>query len=282
MLPTAFSSRVKTAEQSLPPLQKQLEQTRDLIRALCGNLPNQDIDETFVLSSLHLPPEFPLSLPSKVVEQRPDVRAAEEQIRAANANLGVAIANRLPLFNLTGSEGNTATTIAQTFAPGANYWTLVGNVAGTVFDGGTLLHTQRAADEALVQAAVQYRSTVITAFQNVADTLHAMLSDADSLKAAVVSEHAAKVALDMTQKQSAVGYVNYPTLLVAEQAYQTAEINLVQAQASRFGDTAALFQALGGGWWNRPSYEMAGQERNGAAGGNQALASAGPTSMNTR
>lgn len=253
----AQETALAQAEQALPPLQKQLEQTRDLIRVLVGNLPNQDVDETFTLASLHLPADMPLSLPSNIVDQRPDVRAAEEQLRSANADVGAAIAARLPLFNLSGSEGNTATTIAQTFAPGANFWTLVGSVSGTVFDGGTLLHKQRSADEALVQAAAQYRSTVLTAYQNVADTLHAMLSDADSLKAAVKSEHAAKVALDMTQKQNEVGYVNYPTLLLAEQAYQTAEINLVQAQASRFGDTAALFQALGGGWWNRPAGEMA-------------------------
>jgi NodT family efflux transporter outer membrane factor (OMF) lipoprotein len=249
----AQETALAQAEQALPPLLKQLEQTRDLIRMLAGNLPNEDVGETFTLAALHLPPDLPLSVPSKIIDQRPDVRAAEEQLRSANANAGVAIANRLPQFNLTGSFGDTATTIAQTFAPGANYWTLVGSASQTLFDGGTLFYQQRSADEALVQSAAQYRNTVITAYQNVADTLHAMLSDADSLKAATVSEHAARVTLDMTQRQNAVGYVNYPTLLLAEQAYQTAEINLIQARASRLGDTAALFEALGGGWWNRPA-----------------------------
>jgi len=126
----------------------------------------------------------------------------------------------------------------------------------TIFDRGTLLHKKRAADEALIQAAAQYRSTIITAFQNVADTLHALWSDADSLKAAVVAEDAAKITLDLTQKQQQVGYVNYLILLNAEQAYQTALINLVQAQASRFSDTATLFQALRGGWWNRQEIAM--------------------------
>ncbi len=126
-----------------------------------------------------------------------------------------------------------------------------------MFDGGTLLHKKRAADEALIQSAAQYRSTVIMAFQNVADTLHALLADADALKAAVASEQAAKVTLDLTQRQSQAGYVNYLTVLTAEQTYQTAVINRVQAQANRFSDTAALFQALGGGWWHRTDQQTA-------------------------
>jgi NodT family efflux transporter outer membrane factor (OMF) lipoprotein len=252
----AQEAALAAVEQTLPPLQKQLEQTRDLLRALVGNLPNQDVEEACQLTSLHLPEDLPLSLPSKIVEQRPDVRAAEEQMRSANAQVGVAIANRLPQFNLTGAYGGIATEFLEISSPGAGFWTLTGNVAQTLFDGNTLLHRQRAADEALVQSAAQYRSTVITAFQNVADTLHALLSDADSLKAAVTAERAAKVTLDMTQRQSEVGYVNYLTLLSAQQTYQTALINLVQAQATRFGDTAALFQALGGGWWNRPPDEL--------------------------
>ena len=258
----AQEAALAAVEQTLPPLQKQLEQTRDLIRALVGNLPNEDVDEKFTLSSLHLPEDLPVSLPSKIIEQRPDVRAAEEQMRSANANVGAAIAARLPQFTLTGTNGLTATSFLQMFYPGAGYWTLTGNIAQPLFDAGTLLHKERAADEALVQSAAQYRSTVITAFQNVADTLHALLSDADSLKAAAAAEHAAKVTLDLTQKQSQVGYVNYLTLLSAEQAYQTALINLVQAQASRFGDTAALFQALGGGWWNRRELAMGDEENS--------------------
>ncbi len=263
----AQEAALAQVEQTLPPLQKQLEQTRDLIRALVGNLPSQDVDQTFPLFSLHLPDDLPLSLPSKIVEQRPDVRAAEEQMRAANANVGVAVAARLPQFPLTGTFGGAATQFSQMIYPGAGFWTLAGSVTQPVFDGFTLLHQERAANEALVQAAAQYRNTVITAFQNVADTLHALLSDADSLKAAVLAEHAAKVTLDITRKQSQVGYVNYLTLLSAEQAYQTAHINLVQAEASRFGDTAALFQALGGGWWNRQEIAMADKEGDKASDG---------------
>jgi outer membrane protein TolC len=143
----------------------------------------------------------------------------------------------------------------QRFLLEATYVTLASNVVGGVsqpiFDGGTLLHRKRAADQALKQAAYEYQTAVITAYQNVADTLHAAVSDADALSAAVAAENAAKVALDLTRRQMEVGYVNYLTLLTAQTAYSQALLNRIQAQATRFGDTVALFQALGGGWWNR-------------------------------
>jgi NodT family efflux transporter outer membrane factor (OMF) lipoprotein len=238
-------------EQTLPPLQKQLEQTRDLIRALVDNLPNQEVEETFQFSSLHLPQDLPLSLPSTIIRQRPDVRAAEEQMRSANAQVGVAIANRLPQFTLVGGMSATATTFSQLFDYGSGGWSIAGNVTQPLFQGFTLLHRQRAANQALIQAAAQYRSTVIAAYQSVADTLHALVSDADALKAAVKSERAAKRSLDLATSQFNAGYASYLALLSAEQTYDQAVINLVQAQANRFGDTAALFEALGGGWWNR-------------------------------
>ena len=253
----AQEAALAQVEQTLPPLEKQLAQTRDLIRALAGNLPNQEIPETFTLASLHLPENLPLSLPSKIVEQRPDVRAAEEQMRSANANVGIAIASMLPQISLTPNVGTAANSMSMLFGPGTYFWSAVGSAAQTVFDGGALLHKKRAADEALIQSAAQYRGTVITAFQNVADTLHALLSDAETLKAALRSEQAAKVTLDLTRRQSQVGYVNYLTLLQAQQAYQTTVINLVQARAARFADTAALFQALGGGWWHRTEQQTA-------------------------
>jgi outer membrane protein TolC len=128
---------------------------------------------------------------------------------------------------------------------------VAGGVTQPLFAGGTLLHRKRAAEAAFEQTAAQYRSTVLTAFQNVADTLYALQADAESLHAAVLAERAAKRTLDLTVKQQQLGYVNYLTLLSAQQAYQQALITRVQAQASRFADTAALFLALGGGWWNR-------------------------------
>jgi NodT family efflux transporter outer membrane factor (OMF) lipoprotein len=232
-------------------LQKQFEQTRDLIRALVGNLPNQEVPETFELDALQLPPELPLSLPAKIIEQRPDVRAAEAQLHASNAQVGVAVAAMLPQFSITGTLGGNADEFPWLFRTGGPFWTLVGSVTQPIFEGGTLLHNKRAASAALKQAAAQYQNTVITAYQNVADTLHASLSDADALAGAVETENAAKVTYDLTRRQMEVGYVNYLILLNAETTYQQALLTRVQVQATRYGDTVALFQALGGGWWNR-------------------------------
>jgi NodT family efflux transporter outer membrane factor (OMF) lipoprotein len=253
----AQETALAQARATLPPLQLQFEQTRDQIRALVGNLPNQDVPETFELDALHLPPEMPLSLPAKIIEQRPDVRAAEAQLHSANAQVGVAVAAMLPTFPITGSYGGNADQFNWMFRSGGPFWNLVGDVTQPLFEGGTLLHKKRAAKEALKQAAAQYQSTVITAYQNVADTLHASLSDADALAADVAAEDAAKVTYDLTRRQMDVGYVNYLTLLSAETAYQQALLNRVQAQATRYGDSLALFQALGGGWWNRPSSRSA-------------------------
>jgi NodT family efflux transporter outer membrane factor (OMF) lipoprotein len=247
----AQEAALAQAKASLPPLQKQFEQTRDQLRALAGNLPNQDIAETFALEELTLPGELPMSVPAKLIEQRPDVRAAQAQLHAANAQVGVAVAAMLPDFSITGSVGGNADQLPWIFRTGGSFWNVVSDATQPIFHGGTLLHQKRAANQALKQAAAQYQSAVITAYQNVADCLHAVLADADALSAAAEAERAAKVTLDLTRRQMDVGYVNYLTLLSAQVAYQQAVINRVQAQALRYSDTIALFQALGGGWWNR-------------------------------
>ena len=248
----AQEAALAQVQQQLPPLQKQLEQNRNLLAALAGRLPNDDLDERFELAALHLPQELPVSLPSRLVEQRPDVRVAEETLHAAGAQVGVAIANRLPQFTISATYGGSATDFAQMFAHNNPYWIVGGTALQLLFDGNTLLHRQRAAAAAFEQAAAQYRSTVLTAVQNVADTLYALQGDAESLAAAVLSERAAKRTLDLTLKQQQLGHTNYLALLSAEQAYQQTVITRVQAQASRLADTGALFLALGGGWWNRP------------------------------
>jgi NodT family efflux transporter outer membrane factor (OMF) lipoprotein len=222
-----------------------------MIRALAGNPQSQEVPQTFEFDALQLPPELPVSLPARIIEQRPDVRAAEAQLHAANAQVGVAVAAMLPQFSITGTLGGTADQIPWLFRTGGSYWSLLGGVNQPIFAGGTLLHNKRAASAALKQAAAQYQSTVITAYQNVADTLHASLSDADELAGAAETENAAKTAYDLARRQMEVGFVNYLILLNAETTYQQALIQRVQAQATRFGDTVALFQALGGGWWNR-------------------------------
>jgi NodT family efflux transporter outer membrane factor (OMF) lipoprotein len=248
----AVEATLAQAQATLPPLQKQLAVQRDLLTALIGRLPSQEPTEKFELASLQLPTDLPVSLPSKLVEQRPDIQSAEAQLHAASASIGVAVAAQLPQFTLAANGGTVANQIGQLFiTPETAFWTLAGNVAQTVFDAGTLLHKKRAADAAFDQAAAMYRSTVIAALQNVADALHAVQSDAETLKAAVAAERAAFKSLEIARLQLQLGAISYLGLLTAENTYDTALLALVQAQAARFADTAALFQALGGGWWNR-------------------------------
>ncbi|MGD0142327.1 MAG: efflux transporter outer membrane subunit [Rhizomicrobium sp.] len=247
----AQQSQLEQVRATLPPLVKQLAQQRDLLAVLVGRFPDHAPTDKFELSSLQLPQEIPVSLPSKLVAQRPDVLQAEENLHAASAQIGVAVANRLPNLQLTADAGSTALMIGQTFAPGTGFWAIGAALAAPIFDGGNLMHQEHAARAAYIQALEQYRSTVQTAFQNVADTLAALQQDALALKTAAAAEDAAKVTLDLSERQLKDGYTNYLAVLNAEQAYQQARINRLQAQANRFADTAALLQALGGGWWNR-------------------------------
>jgi NodT family efflux transporter outer membrane factor (OMF) lipoprotein len=246
----AQEAQLAQVSATLPPLLNQLAQQRDLLARLSGGFPNQELPEKFELAGFQLPRELPLSLPSQLVEQRPDVRQAEENLHSASAQIGIAHANRLPSFNLTADTGSMALIFTRMFSSGG-FWDAGGGLTQPVFQGGTLLHRERAALAAYTQVDEQYRSTVLTAFQNVADTLHAIQQDADGLRAASAAKDAAAVTLDLTKKQLEGGYANYLALLSAEQAYQQALLNLVQAQSNRYADTAALFQALGGGWWNR-------------------------------
>jgi NodT family efflux transporter outer membrane factor (OMF) lipoprotein len=248
----AVEATLAQAQATLPPLQKQLAVQRDLLTALIGRFPSQEPAQKFELASLHLPQELPVSLPSQLVGQRPDVRAAEAQLHAASASIGVAVAAMLPQFTLTPYAGLASNQINTMFmTPGTAFWSLAGTVSQTVFDAGTLLHKRRAAEDAFDQMAEMYRSTVITALQNVADTLHALQFDADTLKAAYAAERAAFKSLEIARMQLQLGAIGYLGLLTAENTYDTALLALVQAQAARYADTAALFQALGGGWWNR-------------------------------
>ena len=236
------------AKQMLPPLEKQLQQTRDLLRVLVGQTPDQDIPQTFTLADLHLPKELPVVLPSDLVKKRPDIRSAEEQLHAASAQIGVAVAARVPQFTLNGAVGGGASSFAQMFNAPGQFFSFGGNVLQTIFDGGTLKARQSAAEQAFAQAQAQYKSTVLTAFQNVADTLHAIDADASAYQSSAEATQAAKVILDVTQAQEKRGYVNPQTLLAADIAYRQAQVGQIQAQASRLGDSAALFQAVGGGW----------------------------------
>jgi NodT family efflux transporter outer membrane factor (OMF) lipoprotein len=247
----AQESQLAQVTATLPPLLKQLAQLHDLLAVLTGRFPSEVPAEELDLSSLQLPVDLPVSLPSALVAQRPDVLQAEANLHDASAKIGIAIANRLPNIVLTADAGSSASAISQLFTAGTGFWGIGAEATAPIFQGGTLLHQERAAKAAYNQAAEQYRSTVLTAFQNVADTLTALEQDAEAVKASAAAADAAKATLDLAQRQFKDGYAGYLALLSAEQADQQSQINLVQARANRYSDTAALFQALGGGWWHR-------------------------------
>jgi len=248
----AQQTQLAQLEASLPPLVKQRDQQKDLLATLTGRYPSQAPGETLSLASLTLPSDLPLSLPSALVEQRPDILQAQENMHAASAQIGIAHANRLPNITLTANAGSNALAFGQLFGPGTGFWNIGAALLAPIFDGGTRLHQERAARYAYRQSAEQYRSTVLTAFQNVADTLVALDQDAKGLRAAAKAGRAAKTTLDLSQLQLKHGYIGTFELLAAQQSYQQARIALVEAEANRFADTAALYQALGGGWWHNP------------------------------
>jgi len=257
----AQQTQLAQLEATLPPLTKQRDQQQNLLAVLTGRYPSQAPAEKFSLAGLTLPADLPLTLPSALVEQRPDVLQAEENLHAASAQIGVARANRLPNITLSANAGSNALAIGQIFAPGTGFWNIGAALLAPIFDGGTKLHQERAARYAYQQSAEQYRGTVLTAFQNVADTLSALEHDADALKSTAAATDAAKKSLDLARLRYKDGYDAYLAVLVAEQSYQQQRLSLVQAEAARFADTAALFQALGGGWWHRPDLMSAANGR---------------------
>ena len=235
-------------EATLPGLEKQLAQQQHALAVLTGRMPGTELP-ALQLKELALPQDLPVSLPAQLVEQRPDIRAAEAQLHAASAQIGVATAARLPNITLTAAFGSSALTPGTLFSTGTGFWSIGANLVQPVFQGGALMHQQKAAEAAYDQAAAQYRATVLTGFQNVADTLSALHADARGLRAAVTAEQAAGKSLRIAQKQHQVGMSGRPAVLLAQQAYQQSVLALVQAQAARYADTVALYQSLGGGWW---------------------------------
>jgi NodT family efflux transporter outer membrane factor (OMF) lipoprotein len=259
----AQQTTLAQTEATLPPLNKQLQIERDLLRLLTGHFPGEDVGEKFDLSELQLPQKLPLSLPSQLVEQRPDVRQFQALLHAASAQIGVATANMLPQFTISGGLSSYA---AQGVNPAILAWNIAGGITQPIFEGGTLLHRRRAAIEAYNQVLAEYRYTVLVAFQNVADALHALEDDANAVKADAIAERSASESFRLARDQYQAGYIPYLSLLVAENSYQQTIISLVQAEASRYADTAALFQALGGGWWNRSDVVASDVSREGWRG----------------
>ena len=248
----AQRTEIAQTRATLPPLEKELAQTRHLLAVLMGRYPHEAAElPAFDFDGMQLPRELPVSLPSSLVRQRPDIRAAEELLHAASAQVGVATANLYPQLTLTGSYGTEADAIGNLFGSGTSIFNLGAGLLQPLFRGGALNARRRAALAAYDQATAQYRATVLQAFQNVADVLRALDADARTLRAQAEAAAAAQDAFDLTRKQFQLGAVGYLSLLNAERQYQQVRISLVQARAARFADTAALFQALGGGWWNR-------------------------------
>ncbi|HEU0277888.1 MAG TPA: efflux transporter outer membrane subunit [Rhodanobacteraceae bacterium] len=246
----AQESQLAQTQATLPPLVKQLAQTRHALAALVGAFPDQSPAGIATLADLKLPTDLPVSLPSRLVAQRPDVRQARANLHAASAAIGIAVAERLPQLELTANAGSTALEISKVFTSGTGFWGVAASLTAPIFEGGQLLHQERAAKANYVAAADQYRGVVLAAFQNVADTLVALQQDANALQAAATAAQAAKTTLELSQLQLQHGAIGTFELLAAEQGWQQAHIALIQAEANRFADTAALYQALGGGWWH--------------------------------
>jgi NodT family efflux transporter outer membrane factor (OMF) lipoprotein len=236
---------------TLPPLEKALGQTRNQIAVLLGKLPADAKLPELDFSNFRLPQELPVSVPSDLLQQRPDVRQAEAILRQTNARIGVAEALMFPQLTLSGSYGTAALSSGDLFNPGTQLWNIGANLLQPIFHAGQLRAQKRGAEAAYDQAFAQYQSAVLTAFQDVADVLLALEYDARTLKAQAEAEAAARESLEVTREQLKVGGANYLALLNAQRQYNLAKAALVQAQATRYADTAALFQALGGGWWNR-------------------------------
>lgn len=236
-------------EATLAPLQKQLEQQKHLIASLVGDSPDAPQPE-FSLNDLTLPADLPVSLPARLVEQRPDIRTAQANWHAACAQVGVAVANRLPNIQLGATPGFAAASIAQMAAPGYGQWEVMAMVTQPLFDGGLLRHQEHAARAAYDQAAADYRTTLITALQDVADSLTAIRTDATALADNAEAATAAGDSLRIALAQYRYGAISQVVMLTTQQAHLQTELALAQARADRLSDTVALFQSLGGGWWN--------------------------------
>ncbi len=236
---------------NLPPLEKALAQTRNQLAVLIGKFPGEAALPELELTAFQLPQTLPVSVPSDLVRQRPDIRAAEAILHQTNARIGVAQALMFPQLTLSGSYGTAATSAGKLFDPGTQLWNIGASLLQPIFHAGQLQARKRGAVAAYDQAFAQYRQTVLGAFQNVADVLLALEFDAAALKAQAEAEAAARESLEVTRMQLQFGAANYLALFNAQRQYEQARIGLVQAQAARYADTAALFQALGGGWWKR-------------------------------
>jgi len=252
---------VANSQTQLYSFDKNLSVTRNMLVAYTGSYPGSADLPQFRLANLHLPSEIPKVIPTDLVRQRPDIRAAEAALRASNAQVGVATANLLPQLNLTAAYGSEALTTSALFGPGTAMWNLGAGIFQPLFQGGTLRAQRDAAKAAYEQAAANYEGTVVNAFQEVANALKALEASANTLASAASAEKNAGVNLNLVTQQYKLGSTNYLAVLSSQTQYQQAKINLIQAQADRYTSTAALYAAIGGGWWNRSGPAYLGREQ---------------------
>ncbi len=246
----SLQSQLAATQATLPPLKQKLVEADHLLAVLTGHEPAQWAPPGISLAELVLPGELPLSLPSDLVRQRPDILASEAQLHAASANIGVATAAMFPSFTLSGSLGLESTSLGNLFKKKSGIWSFGADAAAPLFHGGALSAQRRAAIEAYRQSMANYRQTVLNALAQVADTLWALEHDAESLNAQSMALNAAGEGLNLIEANYRAGTVNYLQVLTADAQFYQARIGYLQAQAGRLQDTVALFVALGGGWWN--------------------------------
>jgi NodT family efflux transporter outer membrane factor (OMF) lipoprotein len=233
----------------LPDLQRQLEQVRHRLAVYIGQPPGAARLPEFRLAELQLPPELPLSLPSELARQRPDIRAAEALLHQASARVGVATANLYPQITLSANVGSLASTGGDLFSSGSGFYVLGASLTQPLFHGDELQSKRRSAIAAYEQAGAAYQEVVLQSFQNVADVLRALEADAKKVKERTDAATQARTYHDITSARFKAGGVSYFFLLDAQRKLHGALIDHTQALADRYADSAALFQALGGAWW---------------------------------
>lgn len=248
----AMQGQLESLEATLPPVRQQLSQAEHLLATLVGKTPAEWQTPEIRMSGISLPERMPLSLPSGLVRQRPDILAAEAQLHAANAAIGVATAAMFPSFTLTGSYGRSSTILKELLDGKNSVWGVGANVAEPLFNGGTLNARRRAAIDARDQARALYRQTVLAAFAQVADIIRALEHDEELLQTEKRAVKDTRLALDLVLANYRAGLVSYVQVILADIQHRQARIGLLQAQARQLQDAAALHVALGGGWQNDP------------------------------
>jgi NodT family efflux transporter outer membrane factor (OMF) lipoprotein len=248
----SLQSLIAANQAALAPLKQKISQTEDLLATLEGVVPSKATLPDIDLSALSLPADLPVSLPSDLARQRPDILASEAQLHAASANVGVATAAMFPSVTLSATYGALGPNLDSLSAANSRFWSIGPSATIPVFQGGRLWYGRKAAIDAYQAAQANYRQTVLDAFAQVGDSLKALEHDAQALQAQANAQYTAGEALQLVQVNYRAGLVAYLDVWAADVQFHQASIGYLQALAQRYQDTVALFVALGGGWWNAP------------------------------